>query len=195
MLEGLALLIGHEPDMKVVATADTGELAVLRCREHRPDIVLMDLQLPGMSGLEAIRAIRSEFPTMKIIVLTMHQGTEDIHQTLAAGAASYLLKDALSDELIQLVRDVYAGRHTLPEEVTARLEARQRMALLTQREVDVVRLIARGMRNKEIAMALGVAEDTAKAHVRHVMAKLGVHDRSAVIGAAVHRGILHLQDV
>lgn len=195
LLRGLALLIGHEPDMEVVATADSGELAVLRCREHRPDIVLMDLQLPGMSGLEAIRAIRSEAPATKIIVVTMHQGTDDIYHAMAAGAASYILKDALSDDLIRLVREVHAGRHTLPDDVTARLEARQRMPLLTQREIDVVRLIAKGMRNKEIAVALGIAEDTAKSHVRHVMAKLDVHDRSAVIGAAVHRGILHMQDV
>lgn len=195
MLKGLTLLIGHEPDMEVVATADSGELAVLRCREHRPDVVLMDLQLPSMSGLDAIRAIRAEAPETRIIVLTMHQGTEDIYHALAAGASSYLLKDALSDDLIRLVRSVNAGRATLPDDVTARLEARRGMPLLTQREIDVVRLIAKGMRNKEIAVALGIAEDTAKSHVRHVMAKLDVHDRSAVIGAAVRRGILHIQDV
>ncbi len=124
-----------------------------------------------------------------------NQGTEDIYHALAAGASSYLLKDALSDDLIRLVRGVNAGRATLPDDVTARLEARRGMPLLTQREIDVVRLIAKGMRNKEIAVTLGIAEDTAKSHVRHVMAKLDVHDRSAVIGAAVRRGILHIQDV
>lgn len=195
MLKGLTLLIGHEPDMEVVATADSGELAVLRYREHRPDIVLMDLQLPTMSGLDAIRAIRSEAPAARIIVLTMHQGGEDIHHALAAGAASYLLKDALSDDLIRLVREVDAGRQTLPDDVTARLDARQLMPVLTPREIEVVKLIAKGMRNKEIAVALGIAEDTAKAHVRHVIAKLDVNDRSAVIGIAVRRGILHMQDV
>ena len=195
MLKGLTLLIGHEPDMEVVATADSGETAVLRYREHRPDVVLMDLQLPTMSGLDAIRAIRAEAPDARIIVLTMHQGAEDIHHALAAGAASYLLKDALSDDLIRMVREVAAGRHTLPDDVSARLAERRRMPLLTPREIEVVKLLAKGMRNKEIAVALGVAEDTAKAHVRHVIAKMDVHDRSAVIGAAVRRGILHMQDV
>src|SRR5262245_4058384 len=178
--------------MEVVAQATTGEQAVELFRTHRPDVTLMDLQLPGMSGLEAIRQIRGEFPDARVVVLTMYQGEEDIYRALEAGAASYLLKDTLTDDLIRVVRDVHAGKPTLSDSVNARLASRAAQPVLTPREIAVVQLIAKGMRNKEIAVALGVSEETAKMHVKNILGKLHVNDRSAVVAVALRRGILHI---
>jgi DNA-binding NarL/FixJ family response regulator len=193
VLDGLSLLVGREPDMAVVATATTGAEAVELFREHKPDVTLMDLQMPVMGGVDAIKAIRREFPEARIIVLTMYQGDEDIHRSLEAGAAAYLLKDALSDDLIRVIRDVHAGRPAIADAVTARLANRAAQTVLTPRETDVVHLIAKGMRNKEIAVALGITEETAKVHVKNILAKLNVNDRSAVVAVAVRRGILHIE--
>jgi len=192
VLDGLALLIGRQPDMEVVASAATGEQAVALFRQHQPDVTLMDLQLPTMTGLEAIRAIRREYPGARVVVLTMYQGDEDIYRALEAGAATYLLKDALSDELVRVVREVHAGGRPIPPNVTAQLAARKTHPPLTPREVDVVELISKGMRNKEIAVALGITEETAKVHVKNILAKLNVHDRAAVITVALRRGMIHV---
>lgn len=192
MLDGLSLLIGRQPDMEVVASATDGESAVAKYAAVRPDITLMDLQLPGTNGLEAIRRIRSSDPEARIVVLTMYQGDEDIFRALEAGAATYLLKDALSDQLVDTIRQVLRGHVPLPPEVAAQLANRRQQPSLTPREVEVVRLITEGLRNKEIAVMLGISEQTAKVHVKNILAKLRVNDRAAVISVAARRGIVHL---
>jgi two-component system NarL family response regulator len=192
MLDGLALLIGRQPDMQVVATAFTGDEAVSQYAKVHPDVTLMDLQLPGTNGLEAIRRIRDADPGARIVVLTMYQGDEDIYRALEAGAATYLLKDALSDQLVNVIRQVHDGDRPLTPEVEALLESRRHQPALTPREVQVVGLIAEGLRNKEIAVALGISEQTAKVHVKNILAKLHVSDRAAVIPVALRRGIVHL---
>jgi two-component system NarL family response regulator len=192
MLDGLALLIGRQPDMQVVASATNGELAVAEYLSVRPDVTLMDLQLPGTNGLEAIRQIRSVDPEARIVVLTMYQGDEDVYRCLEAGAATYLLKDALSDELVNVIRQVHHGDRPRTPEVEAQLESRRQQPVLTPREVQVVQLITEGLRNKEIAVTLGISEQTAKVHVKNILAKLRVNDRAAVISVAARRGIVHL---
>lgn len=190
--EGIALIIGRQPDMTVVATAASGEEAVALCRRYRPDVTLMDLQLGGMSGLEAIRAIRRHDPTARIVVLTMYQGDEDIYRSLNAGAVTYLLKDTLSDDLVRVIREVHQGTPSLSPDVAARLAERAAKPALTGREVQVIELIAQGMRNKEIAASLGISEETAQVHVKNILAKLDVKDRTAAVTVALRRGIIHI---
>jgi two-component system NarL family response regulator len=190
--EGLGLIIGRQPDMKVIANASSGEEAVELFAQCRPDITLMDLNLRGMSGLDAIKAIRLHEPLARIVVLTMYDGEEYIHKALEAGAASYLFKDTVSDHLVGVIRDVHEGRCTLPPDVEARLAERAGNAHLTPREVQVVGLIAQGMRNKEIAAALGISFETAQVHVKNILAKLRVQDRTAAVSVAVRRGIIQL---
>lgn len=190
--EGIALIIGQQPDMKVVALAGTGEEAVLQYRKYRPDITLMDLRLESMSGPDAIRAIRRESPDARIIALTMYQGDEDIHQALAAGASTYLLKNSLSDDLIGVVRQVHAGERPLPPAVKARLDERAQLSALTPREIEVLSLIAQGNRNKEVADLLGISITTVPGHLRKVFQKLGVNERTAAVKVAVRRGIIRL---
>lgn len=192
MLEGLALLIGRQPDMQVVASATNGDQAVVQYLSIRPDVTLMDLQLPGTNGLEAIRQIRRADSEARIVVLTMYQGDEDVYRALEAGAATYLLKDALSDELVNVIRQVHHGDRPRTPEVEAQLESRRQQPVLTPREVQVVGLITEGLRNKEIAVSLGISEQTAKVHVKNILAKLRVNDRAAVISVAARRGIVHL---
>jgi len=192
MLEGLALLIGRQPDMQVVASATNGDQAVAQYLSVRPDVTLMDLQLPGTNGLQAIRQIRRADPEARIVVLTMYQGDEDVYRALEAGAATYLLKDALSDELVNVIRQVHHGDRPRTPEVEAQLESRRQQPVLTPREVQVVGLITEGLRNKEIAVSLGISEQTAKVHVKNILAKLRVNDRAAVISVAARRGIVHL---
>jgi DNA-binding NarL/FixJ family response regulator len=190
--EGLGLIISRQPDMEVIGAASSGEEAVEVFAQTKPDITLMDLNLRGMGGLDAIRAIRRLDPDARIIVLTMHQGEEYIYRALEAGAASYLLKDTLSDHLVGTIRDVCEGRRTLPPDVEARLAERAGNAQLTPREVQVVAHIAQGMRNKEIAAALGISFETAQVHVKNILAKLKVQDRTAAVSVAVRRGIIQL---
>jgi two-component system, NarL family, response regulator len=179
--------------MVVVGSATTGEEAVSLYKQHRPDITLMDLQLPVMTGLEAIRAIRHIAPEARIIVLTMYNGDEDIHRALAAGAATYLLKDMLSDELMRVIRGVHAGeRELLPEDVQTRLDERATRPALTPREVQVTELIGKGLRNKEIASELHISEETVQVHVKSILTKLSVNDRTAAVNVAMRRGIIHL---
>ena len=191
VLEGIAQKINRQPDMKVVAVANDGDKAVDLFRQYRPDVTLMDLQLPTMSGLETIRAIRREDQKARIVVLTMYQGDEDIYRALESGAATYLLKDTLSDDLVRVVREVHAGSAALPPNVAMRLAARSTQRGLTPREVEVLQHMTTGMRNKEIAGALGISEETVQVHVRNILAKLGVNDRTAAVAAAFRRGIVH----
>lgn len=189
--EGIALIIGRQPDMMVVGSAGTGEEAVELFQRHRPSVTLMDLQLGRMSGVDAIRAIRRCDKDARIVVLTMYQGEEDIFRAIDAGAATYLLKDMLADDLIRVVREVHAGERPVSANVQALLSERAGRPTLTPREVQVVELIAQGMRNKEIAVSLGISEETAQVHVRNILGKLKVQDRTAVIQVAVRRGIIH----
>jgi len=192
VLAGIELMIGRQPDMIVVGSATTGEEAVSLFRQHKPDITLMDLQLPVMTGLEAIRAIRHMSPDARIIVLTMYHGDEDIHRALVAGASTYLLKDMLSDDLMRVIREVHAGQRALLPDVQVRLDERATRPSLTPREVQVTELIGRGLRNKEIASELHISEETVQVHVKSILTKLSVNDRTAAVNVAMRRGIIHL---
>ena len=191
--EGIGLIISRQTDMEVVGSAATGEEALELFRTTRPDITLMDLQLPLMTGLETIRAIRQERPDARIIVLTMYQGDEDIYRALSAGAATYLLKDTLSDDLIEVVREVHAGRKPLGDDVKARLDERAAAPTLTPREIQVMELVAEGRRNKEIAVVLGISEETVQVHLKNIFAKLKVSERTAALNVALRRGIVHIK--
>lgn len=190
--EGLRMVIDSEPDMTVIDSAGTGGEAVARYRQHTPDITLMDLQLPDMGGVDAIRAIRHFDRNARIIVLTMYKGDEDIYRAIAAGASTYLLKDTLADDLPGIVREVHEGRRTLPPDVQARLEERAAPPTLTAREVEVMRLVATGRRDKEIAVALSISNQTVRVHIKNIYAKLGVGDRTEAMSVAIRRGIVHI---
>jgi len=190
--EGIASLIDRQPDMRVVASAASGDEAIDLFIEHQPDITLMDLQLGVMDGITAIKIIRRRSPGARIVVLTMRRGDEDIHRALEAGASAYLMKDTISDDLIRVLREVQAGEHPMPADVEARLAERATRATLTDREVQVVELVAQGMRNKEIGVSLGISETTVQVHVKNILAKLRVQDRSGAITAAIRRGIIHI---
>ena len=191
--EGIGLIIARQPDMEVVGSAATGEEAVALFKRERPDVTLMDLQLSTMSGLEAIQAIRREDADARIIVLTMYQGDEDIHRALTAGATTYLLKDTLSDDLIRFVREVHAGRRPIRADVKARLDERATQPTLTPREVQVMELVSEGRRNKEIAVLLGISEETVQVHLKNIFAKLKVGERTAAVNVAIRRGIVHIK--
>ena len=191
--EGIALIIKRQTDMQVVGLASTGEEAVELFQSCQPDVTLMDLRLRAMSGVEAIRAIRRIDASARIVVLTMYQGDEDIYRALEAGATTYLLKDTLSDDLIQVIRDVKAGKQTaVSPEVQARLAERSVRPELTPRELEILNLISQGMQNREIATSLGISEATAQVHVKNILAKLDVRHRTAALNVALKRGIVHI---
>ena len=190
--EGIRLLLEREPDLAVVAVAENGEQALAEHRSHRPDVTLMDLQLPGMSGLEAIRAIRKDYPDARIVVLTMYQGDEAIFSALEAGATTYLLKDSLADELIDVVRGVHAGERPMLPAIEAKLSEHSSRPRLTPREVEVIKLVSEGFRNREISAMLGISEETAQVHLRNIFQKLGTRDRTAAVQVALRRGILQV---
>jgi DNA-binding NarL/FixJ family response regulator len=192
--EGVSRKIDLQPDMNVLATAATGEEAIRLHQKHRPDVTIMDLNLPGISGIEAITAIRKTDPNARIIVLTMYTGDEDIHRALEAGAAAYVLKSAVSDDLVRVVREVHAGARPISPDVATQLAARAGSPPLTNREKAVVSLMAQGMRNKEIGGALGISEDTVEVHARNAFVKLNVRDRTAAVTTAIRRGIIHLDE-
>ena len=190
--EGISLVIERDPEVRVVGTAASGEEALSCYPELRPDITLMDLQLPGMSGIETIARLRTIDPGAKIIVLTVLQGDEDIYRALRAGATTYLLKDTLSQDLVRVIREVHAGQRPVGPLVEARLSERANAPALSEREVQVVELLSQGMRNKELAASLGITERTAEVHVRNILTKLNVKDRTAAVSVAIRRGIIHL---
>lgn len=189
---GVKTIINMQPDMNVVGEAANGTQAVELYRKHRPDITLMDMRMPGMSGLEAIVAIRTEEPRAHIIALSTYGGDEDIRRALQAGVRAYLTKDVLHDELIRAIHAVQAGEKYLPPSVTAVLEASSLPAGLSSREMDVLTLIVKGHGNKQIAHQLHIAEHTVKNHVKSILNKLGVEDRTQAATAAIQRGIIHL---
>lgn len=191
--EGVALIIKRQPDMDVVGMAATGEEALELFKNCHPDVTLMDLRLRGMSGVEAIKAIRRIDPSARVVVLTMYQGDEDIYRALEAGATTYLLKDTLADDLIQVIRDVKAGKQPgVSPEVQARLAERSVRPELTPRELEILQLISQGMQNKEIAASLGISEATTQVHVKNILAKLDVRHRTAALNVALRRGIVHI---
>ena len=189
---GLTATIGPEPDMTVVGSASTGREGLELYRQHHPDVMLIDLKMPEMGGVEAIRNIRAEFPSAKIIVLSTYQGDEDIYRALEAGAVTYLLKDTLAEKMMGVIREVAGGGRPIPPEVAERLTSRMFQPALTNREIEVLRLLARGMRNKEIAGELKISDETAQGHVKNILAKLSVHDRTEAVAVAIRRGIVHL---
>jgi DNA-binding NarL/FixJ family response regulator len=190
--EGIRLIVEQQPDMKVVGSVGTIEESVALFKEIRPDITLMDLRLGAKSGIDAIRLIRRVDPNARTIVLTVHQGDEDIYQAMAAGAVTYMLKDTLADDLIRTIREVQAGEHPVHPLVLAGLKERALTPSLTPREIQVLELIAQGSRNREIAVVLGIHEETVQVHVSHILDKLGVDDRTAATTVALRRGIIRL---
>jgi DNA-binding NarL/FixJ family response regulator len=190
--EGFAGMIGTEPDMKLVAEARSGDEALRLFRDHRPDVTLMDLRMPGLNGVEAIRAIRREFPQSRFIVLTTYDGDEDIYRALQAGAQAYLLKDMLCDEILTAIRAVHAGHRRIPAEVGTRLAERMSGLELSGREQEVLELVVKGKSNKEIASQLDITEATVKGHLTNILSKLGVTDRTQAAITALRRGLVHL---
>jgi DNA-binding NarL/FixJ family response regulator len=189
---GLAAVITQQPQLELVAEAEDGFQAVTKFREHRPDVVLMDLRMPGMDGVAAIRAIRSEFPDARILALTTYEGDVDIHRALEAGARGYLLKDMLLTDVLTAIRAVHRGERVIPPVVAARLAEFTPRADLTAREVEVLQLVARGLSNPAVARAIGRTDETVKLHLKNIFAKLGVADRTEAVTVALSRGILHL---
>ena len=192
---GLVTLVNGETDMRVVAEAATGTQVVDLFRQHRPDITLMDLRMPGLNGVEAISAICAEDPEARVIVLTIHKGDEAVYQALRAGARGYLLKDIATDDILAAIRSVHDGRRCIPPAIAARMAERIRHSDLTPREIDVLKLIAKGFSNKQIGDRLGIAEATVKNHVVSLLGKLGVQDRTHAVTLALERNIIDLEDV
>ena len=192
MREGIVLIIGLDPSLTVVAEAATGEEAVECFIKYRPDVTLMDLQLPGMNGLQAIHAIRGVQADARIIVLTMYAGDENIHRALRAGAVGYLLKDSVPEDLIRVIHDVHVGKRAVPLHLETMLTRHEAKPALTAREIEVLELLAKGMRNKEIGGTLHITEETVRAHIRSIFLKLSVHDRTAALAEALRRGIVRV---
>lgn len=190
---GLASIIGLEPDMTVCAEASTGEQAVALFRARRPDVILMDLRLPGMNGSEAIQAIRAEFPDARIVMLSTYVCDDEIYGALQAGAMAYLVKSVQREELTRAIRKAAAGQRHIPAEVAARLADRVTRSQLSTRELEVLRLLVSGRRNREIAGTLDITEGTVKLHVSSILGKLGVSDRTEAVTKALQRGIVQLE--
>lgn len=191
--DGIAFVVGGAPGMAVVASAATGEEGLALFDTVRPDITLLDLELPGISGVDVIKAIRGRQPDARIIVLTIHHDIESIYQALQVGATTYLLKDTLSRDLIRIIGDVHAGAPpVLAELVASGLAERAEMPAVTPREIEIIELIAGGLSNKEVAARLGISDQTVHAHVRNVCQKFAVSDRTAVVTAAMRRGLLRI---
>ena len=192
ILMGLRVCLEPEEDIAVVAEAADGYEAIEQYRLHQPDITLMDLSLPGLDGVAAIRAIRQEFPAARIIALTTRQRGEDIHMAIAAGAHSYVTKNLPRQEILTAIRSLYQGKNYLPDEIRATLQERQSRPILSPRELEVLQHLSRGGSNKEIANALGLAEITVKVHISHLLTKLQVLDRTQAVVVALRHGLIHL---
>jgi len=191
--QGFVSLINTVADMEVVAEGTNGQQAVDLYREHKPDVMLTDLRMPVLSGVEAIAAIRREFPGARIIVLTTYDGDEDIYRSLQAGAQGYLLKDVFFEDLEDAIRKVHAGSRRIPAVVAERLAERMSGSDLTGRELEVLQQIVAGKSNKEIGAQLNISEATVKSHINNILSKLGVSDRTQAATTALQRGIVHLK--
>lgn len=190
--KGIAALVNAEPDLKLIAEASNGKEAIDAFRSHRPDITLMDLQMPSVDGLQAIEGIRTEFPDARIIVLTTYSGDMQVLRALKAGARGYILKGHVHKELLDTIRAVHAGQKRIPPDIAAELADHTTDDLLTAREIDVLRLIATGNSNKQIADHLSIGEATVKSHVTNILSKLGANDRAHAVTIGLKRGIIEL---
>ena len=190
--QGIAAVIDSQPDMVVVTEASNGRHAIQRFREHQPDVTLLDLRLPDMNGIDTMIAIRAEFPQARIIILTTFEGDAEIHRALAAGARAYMLKSMPPRDLVEAIRQVHAGKKCIPPQVASHLAEHLSDDVLTKREVEVLRQIAEGNRNRDIAQRLFIAQETVKVHIKHIMEKLGASDRTQAVAIGVRRGIIEL---
>ena len=192
--KGIAAILSNEADMELVAEADNGRDAVDLFRKHRPDVTLMDLRMPVLDGIAAVKLIREEFPDARIIALTSFDGDQDVYRALEAGVRGYLLKETVHAEILNAVRSVHSGKKLMSQDVAQRLAEYFPQAALTPREIEVLTLVARGLANKEIAARLGTADGTVKMHVQNILEKLDATDRTHAVTIALKRGIIHLWD-
>jgi DNA-binding NarL/FixJ family response regulator len=190
--QGIAVIINNESDMLLVAEAASGGEGIQKFREHQPDVTLMDLRLPDMSGIDTMIAIRTEFPDARVIMLTTFEGDVEVQRALGSGARGYMLKSMPPKDLVEVIRQVHAGKKRVPAELAAQLAEHLSDESLTEREVEVLRHVAGGNRNRDIAEQLFISEETVKVHVKHVMEKLGANDRTQAVAIAVRRGIIQL---
>ena len=190
--EGIAVLIENQPDMVLIGQASTGVEAIQQFRQHKPDVTLMDLRLPDISGIDALIAIRSEYPDACVVMLTTFEGDVEIQRALEAGARGYLLKTTPAKDLIEVIRKARTGKKRIPAEVAAHLAEHMGEESLTAREVEVLRHLADGNRNKDIGDRLFISEETVKVHIKHIMEKLGANDRTQAVAIGVRRGIIQL---
>jgi len=192
--KGIAAILANEEDMELVGEAETGREALEAFRKYRPDVTLMDLRMPVLDGIGAVKLIRNEFPEAKIIALTSFDGDQDVYRALEAGVRGYILKESVHSEVLSAIRVVHSGRKLMPPDVAERLAEYFPQAALTPREVEVLTLVAQGLANKEIAAKLGTADGTIKMHVQNILAKLDATDRTQAVTIALKRGIIHLWD-
>lgn len=190
--EGIATLINDQPDMQLVAQGSTGQGAMQLYREQKPDVMLMDVRLPDMNGIDAMISIRNAFPEARVIILTSSEGDVEMQRALAGGAAGYVIKSMQPQVLLEAIRKVHSGKKSIPAEVAARLADHLGDEALTPREIEILQKIAEGYRNRDIAEKLFISEGTVKVHIQHIMGKLGANDRTQAITIAVRRGIIHL---
>jgi len=190
--EGIAAIISNQPDMLLLAQASTGCEAIQKYREHQPDVTLMDLRLPDMSGIDSLIAIRAEFPDARIIIVTTYEGDVEIQRALGAGARGYMLKSMPPRDLVEGIRSVHAGKKRIPQEVANQVAEHLGEETLSEREVEVLRRVAGGNRNRDIAEQLFISEETVKVHIKHIMEKLYASDRTQAVAIAVRRGIIQL---
>ena len=190
--EGIAALVNSQTDMTLVAEASNGAEAIQIFKQQQPDVTLLDLRLPDMSGIDVLIAIRSEFPEARIIMLTTFEGDVEIQRALQAGARGYLLKNMPPSELLDVIRHVHAGKKRIPPEIASQLLEHMSDEVLTEREIEVLREVANGNRNREIAERLFISEETVKVHIKHIMEKLGASDRTQAVAIGIRRGIIQL---
>jgi len=190
--KGIAAILANEKDMKLIAEAGSGAEAVGAFRQYHPDIVLMDLRMPGMDGIEATKEIRKIDPEAKIIALTSYDGDQEIYRALEAGVRGYILKESVHTEIVRAIRVVYSGKRLMPPEVAERLSEHFPQVALTPREIEVLQHVAKGLGNKEIGVRLGTAAGTVKMHLQNILSKLGASDRTHAVTLAIRRGIIHI---
>lgn len=190
--EGVSALINNQADMTIVGEASNGAEAIKLFKQHVPDVTLLDLRLPDMSGIDILIAIRTEFPEARVIILTTFEGDVEIHRALQAGARGYLLKNMPPSELLDVIRQVHAGKKRIPPAIASQLAEHMSDESLTEREVEVLRQVADGNKNRDIAKKLFISEETVKVHIKHIMEKLGATDRTQAVAIGVRRGIIQL---